>query len=337
MKKSDTSDTSLNSEVGNDNSTSCVYKDDTRCRFWFITVNSDIIIEDDTDTNILDDWTQSVNLKLLKLQPQKKVYQFEQGSKNNRLHFHLYIEFRNPRYFSAMKKNFPIGKIIIPDNKIGCMKYCVKERTRFQIGEYSDYKNPEDIHDEKKKKEEEPDPAAIYRELLLKESHIEEYYPWQKSVIDIIKNKPDARSIYWIYDPNGGNGKSYFSKNLLLRPEIYENIRYFSSGKLADVVYSIKETVENFQIVKTFIFDIPRFKKNVIDFELIENLKNGMLFSSKYESTNLIIPIPNIVIFSNNLPNTNFLSADRWKIFEIVDKSLVEKISPFLVEGLEQL
>ena len=57
-------------------------------------------------------------------------------------------------------------------------------------------------------------------------------------------------------------------------------------------------------------------------FSSIESLKNGLLFSGKYESGQLVTPNPHVIIFSNWLPpNPRKLSRDRWNIFRIGNSS----------------
>ena len=60
-----------------------------------------------------------------------------------------------------------------------------------------------------------------------------------------------------------------------------------------------------------------------MNYELTEDLKDA--FASKYNSQELKIKAPNVVmVFSNNAPNTEELATDRWKVFFIENNELVE-------------
>ena len=57
-----------------------------------------------------------------------------------------------------------------------------------------------------------------------------------------------------------------------------------------------------------------------------EKQKDGNVFASKYDSKELMIKVPNVVIvFSNNTPSIKELAKDRWKIFSIENDELVDR------------
>ena len=58
---------------------------------------------------------------------------------------------------------------------------------------------------------------------------------------------------------------------------------------------------------------------------MLEGIKDGKLFTSKYDSQRLKIRVPNVVmVFSNDEPNTTKLAKDRWKLFSIESHQLKE-------------
>lgn len=66
------------------------------------------------------------------------------------------------------------------------------------------------------------------------------------------------------------------------------------------------------------MIDIPRSVDiDFLSYTGIEEIKNGCFFCGKYESDMVIMPIPHIIIFSNEEPNVDKLSADRWDIKNI--------------------
>ena len=63
-----------------------------------------------------------------------------------------------------------------------------------------------------------------------------------------------------------------------------------------------------------------------VNYDMLEDLKDGDAFASKYNSQELKIKVPNVVIvFSNDWPNTRELAEDRWKFFSIEDDELEEE------------
>lgn len=82
-----------------------------------------------------------------------------------------------------------------------------------------------------------------------------------------------------------------------------------------------------------FMFNIGKSKTKYekVNYELLEHIKDGRVFASKYNSQEIKFKTPNtVVVFSNNAPNMNELARDRWKIFSIESNILEERqISEF--------
>src|SRR5690606_24730073 len=56
----------------------------------------------------------------------------------------------------------------------------------------------------------------------------------------------------------------------------------------------------------------------------IEEVKNGYAFDDRYKFREKWFDCPSIWIFTNKLPNLAMLSADRWKIWRVVDNKLIK-------------
>ena len=64
-------------------------------------------------------------------------------------------------------------------------------------------------------------------------------------------------------------------------------------------------------------------KTDAVNYEVLEDLKDGDAFAAKYNSQQLKIRTPNVVmVFSNEGPDTNQLAIDRWKLLYITDDNL---------------
>lgn len=68
---------------------------------------------------------------------------------------------------------------------------------------------------------------------------------------------------------------------------------------------------------KIVIWDLPRNNGNKISYDAIESVKNGMICNTKFETGTKIFDPPHIIIFSNEQPEEENLSKDRWNIINI--------------------
>jgi len=139
---------------------------------------------------------------------------------------------------------------------------------------------------------------------LLKE---EQFYEWQKFVINIIKQEPDDRKIYWIWEEKGNKGKTTFAKYL---SATYGAIPV--EGKKNDILYCCAEFESDI-----YIMDIERTMEEYISYGAIEKIKNGYYMCSKYESKPIIRNPPHFIVFANFMPDLSALSTDRWVIINI--------------------
>jgi len=148
--------------------------------------------------------------------------------------------------------------------------------------------------------------------------------PFQKSILDHLETEPDGRTLNWYHEPDGNIGKSYITKYLMAIDQAYCP----DITKPADIFcgYNLQPIV---------IFDIPRSRIDTMDhiYGVIEKFLNGMIFVGKYNSHQLCIKPPHVIVFSNDLPkiyNENghsTLSKDRWNIIKI-PRSVDDLLAP---------
>lgn len=145
-------------------------------------------------------------------------------------------------------------------------------------------------------------------------------YNWQKCVYYISMGKPDDRSIHWFYDTKGNRGKTQLTRMLLA-----------NHGKEVGVIPCVGTTNQlvsaliNMGQKKTYLLDLPRAKtggsweERVAELMCtIEQLKNGLLVSAMYGKMNqLLIPHPNVIVFSNWIVDHGGLSSDRWVKYDM--------------------
>lgn len=138
---------------------------------------------------------------------------------------------------------------------------------------------------------------------------------WQLKLINLVKETPDSRKIFWVYDEDGCKGKTTLAKYLV---DTYPNKVLYMNGKAADVKYGVQEFLQNKKNnLKIALFGFPRTKENYVSYEAIEEVKDGIFFSTKYESGMVRYNIPHVIVLANFEPDYEALSKDRWEIIEI--------------------
>lgn len=139
---------------------------------------------------------------------------------------------------------------------------------------------------------------------------VEEYREWQIGLNDELQQEADDRKVIFITDPEGGKGKSWFIRKFM--SEHYGKAQFLSVGKRDDLSYAVDE------FKSVFMFDIPRGNMEYLQYGILEQLKNRMIYSPKYESrTKILKSKVHVVVFSNEQPDYEKLTEDRYDVREI--------------------
>lgn len=143
----------------------------------------------------------------------------------------------------------------------------------------------------------------VAKEKLLNE--LNNFVPnfWQQELLNDLHKAPHNRKVTWIVDEKGGRGKTYLARYLLSNM----GACYLTNSKTADGAHAYNG--ENI-----VVFDYSRSNEGQINYGIIEQIKNGLIFSPKYDSCTKVNAIPHVVCFSNFQPDQTKLSADRWDI-----------------------
>lgn len=134
----------------------------------------------------------------------------------------------------------------------------------------------------------------------LEKEVIEKFRPWQQQLVEELDKPADDRHIYWIYDPDGGIGKTRLARWLV----DHKNAFYTNGGRSIDITYAYSHQ-------PIVIFDYVRESQDFISYSTIEQLKNGILSSNKYNSCLKRFKSPHVVVFANFEPTSGKFSADR--------------------------
>lgn len=96
-------------------------------------------------------------------------------------------------------------------------------------------------------------------------------FDWQQDVLDILKDKPNDRTIHWIYDYRGCKGKTTLCKYIFTH---YKDV-IVTGGRECDMFNGIVKYQElNNSLPKIVLIDIPRSKENFVSWSGIEKIKD---------------------------------------------------------------
>jgi hypothetical protein len=134
-----------------------------------------------------------------------------------------------------------------------------------------------------------------------------EYREWQKILAEKLDGEPDPRKIIFIVDYDGNEGKTWFTHHYSTKGN--KTCQVMIPGKKSDMAYNL---IANPDVV---FFDCPRSKQGeFVQYDFLEEVKNGYVFSPKYESRMKRFKTPHVVVMMNEMPDESKLSKDRFDI-----------------------
>ncbi len=218
----------------------------------------------------------------------KYVWQTERGESGTK-HIQGTIEFKNAKTFRSVKKSLPRAHIEKSRNILASFEYCQKSETRLDGPFTKGF----------------PKPIKIIKVLR----------PWQQKIIDLIKISPDDRTITWVIDLKGGTGKTQLCKYI-----VHNYNALYLTGKSGDMKYLVKQYIDKDICNRDnliCLFDYTRSIENYVSYQGIEEIKNGIFTSTKYEVETVIMNSPHVIIFANFKPVLSKLSKDRWNVITL--------------------
>lgn len=130
--------------------------------------------------------------------------------------------------------------------------------------------------------------------------------PWQQGLNTILNGEPDDRTIHFVVDPVGNSGKTWFAHYY---DQLHDRVQVIQPGRKADMSFVLDATI------RTLFVDAPRSKQGeFIQYDFLEDIKNGYVFSSKYESRVKQLGKVHVCVMMNEMPDMTKLSNDRYNI-----------------------
>lgn len=146
-----------------------------------------------------------------------------------------------------------------------------------------------------------------------------EKWPWQQKVLNFCEDEDD-RWIRLIVDQVGNSGKSILAEYIEYTGKGYEVPPFRLMEDIMACAMSITTQ-------KCYLIDMPRaMKKDKLSefYAGLEALKNGVAYDKRYKFKKKRIDRPQIIVFTNKDPCWDFMSMDRWQVYDMQpDKSLM--------------
>jgi len=133
-------------------------------------------------------------------------------------------------------------------------------------------------------------------------------HDWQSRLVVKLSTQPDPRTITFVVDQEGCKGKSYFCSYL---ERERDDVQVMKCGKRDDMAF---ELFDNPRIV---LIDVARSASEFLQYQFLEDLKDGRVFSPKYESHTKRFDTPHVIVMMNQEPDMLKLSIDRYDVMYI--------------------
>lgn len=165
--------------------------------------------------------------------------------------------------------------------------------------------------------------AGKVRKEALKRNHLKKLKtelaaavlrPWQATVLEKLKTQ-NGRKVLWVWDQIGDKGKTWMGRYLAATLDAF----LCTGGKQADIAYA-------FNMEEYVVLDLARqLEDHKHLYKLLENLKDGHMFSPKYMSRTNFWSGSKVVIFANFPPEREQMSRDRWEVIELIEPMLEQE------------
>lgn len=130
---------------------------------------------------------------------------------------------------------------------------------------------------------------------------------WQIDLLTKLMLDADDRTIVFMVDPQGGAGKTWFQRYMI--SQHWEKTQILSIAKRDDIAHAVDASKS------IFLFNVPRGGMEFLQYTILEQIKDKMVFSPKYNSKMKFMGgNVHVVVFCNEEPDYNKMSSDRYDV-----------------------
>lgn len=127
--------------------------------------------------------------------------------------------------------------------------------------------------------------------------------PWEFKLRDIVLSDTDPRAIHWFTDTIGETGKTVNAKDLFFNHNAY----YCTGGKATDIFHAYQgQPIVVFNLVASSCKETQEYL-----YKVLEEFKDGIFTSGKYQSVTKSFKIPLVIVFSNDFPDSTKMKKSR--------------------------
>lgn len=278
----------------------------------------------------LNNYTQDEIQQIESLHPTTASYICfgKETGKEGTIHLQGYIQLVKKTRLNALKKlitraHLEVAKGSATQNKL----YCSKEGVFTELGSPTSERQRSDLESAKEAirsgatlkllREEHSEVMAKYPRFVrdyMADQKDEPELPnhallkWQEELYQGLKQEPDDRRIFFIVDHDGNKGKTWFIKYYM---KLNEKSQVLAMGKQADMAYALDPDI------RVLFINCTRTQAEFMNYSFLEAVKDGLVFSSKYESRLVKLNKVHVVVMMNTQPDMNALSKDRYVVVQI--------------------
>lgn len=131
-------------------------------------------------------------------------------------------------------------------------------------------------------------------------------YPWQVILQGMLERPADDRTIIFVIDHEGNKGKTWFARHYC---KTNDDAQYMEMGRKSDMAYALETDI------RVLFVNCSRQMVEHMNYGLLESIKDGVVFSPKYQSkTRYLSNKVHVVVMMNEEPDMTKLSKDRYKL-----------------------
>lgn len=144
------------------------------------------------------------------------------------------------------------------------------------------------------------------------------WWPWQKEIIEMVKNRPtEDNLIWWIWDPKGRNGKTTFSKNMWINnPK--DHLYIGGLGSSRDVVECLIKGKKNGWRGRVVHINLTRQNEQHSIYNALEGISDGVMTRQKYDGGTFNFKCHWCIVYANWPPEVDKLSIGKWRIKKLI-------------------
>lgn len=210
-------------------------------------------------------------------------------------HLQGYVQFKNPVHFTSMKK--------------------IMERAHLEKAKGS----PEQNFEYCTKQHQYVTNMPMNRDVLIHQCRLRQYEnivwkSWQQDIINMCKEPAGdhCRKVWWYWSNAGDIGKTFIARYL-----IHFHGAIMLEGGSRDIACTIAKEAEKGNLMPVIVIDVVRDQFNHVSYKSIERIKNGVIYSGKYESGMVELLPAHVIVFANAEPRDCALSPDRWVVINV--------------------